>query len=381
MKQVRHRRFLAVSLVLVLAMGSTGITQARVASAGAPVKIGLVILSGPVGANEQHMMQGFDLAIQDIQKAGGLLKHHSIQLVRCEDQVNPDLSTACTRRLIEENHLKALFLDTASPDAAADSVITGRAHVIAFLPSQRDTALTQKGNKWLFRTGVSGAVEVQKVGPEVTKVLHPKTVGILAENNSFGLDEQSRFQTYFKNHGINVNYISTFAATQTDFSGELTKVKAANPDVLLMIGEANHGAIVSREAQQLGVTSTLVASSGMTSPDLLTLAHGAMDKQYAWSTFPFPQSKVAKKFFAEFQKKYGTTPSGIAAEAYTGMITMAAGINKAGTVTNPAKLRAALFNVSVVSPIGRVKFNKQGQNVNAAAQLWKVVNGTFTVAK
>jgi branched-chain amino acid transport system substrate-binding protein len=359
----------ALSLVALAACGSSGGSSAG--GSKAP-QVGVVILSGPVGANEDHMKVGFTLAQADITKAGG----PKISLVMCEDQVNVDQSTACTRKLTSQDGLKAVILDTASPDALADSAITGHAGVVALLPSQRDTILTAKGTKNLFRTGISGAVEVTRVTPEIVQDLKPKSIGILAENNSFGQDEDTRFTAAFKNAGVQVVYSSTFDATQTDFSPELTKVKAANPDVLLMIGEANHGALISQQAKTLGLTSKLVASSGMTSPDLITLAKGAMNGQYAWSTLPI-SSATAKDFTAKFQAKYHVQPDSISAEAYTALRTLATAIQQAGGADDPAKLSAALAKVSWNSPIGQVKFDSQGQNVNAVTELQQVSGGSF----
>ena len=364
----------AAALLAAVACGSgnqTGTGVGAGAGAGDTVQVGLVILSGPVGANEDHMKQGFEIAKQDIAADGG----PKIDLVTCEDQVNVDQSTACTRKLISQNGLNAVILDTASPAALADAAITGRSGVVALLPSQRDTALTEQGTKNLFRTGISGAVEVEKVTPEITKSLKPKTVGILAENNSFGQDELERFTSAFKSSGVPVVYSASFDATQTDFSPELTKVKSAAPDVLVMIGEANHGALIAQQAKTIGVPSKLVASSGMTSPDLLTLSKGAMDGHYAWSTLPMATG-ASQDFAKKFQDKYGEAPSSISAEAYTALRTLVTAIQKAGT-QDPDKLAEALSKVSWDSPIGTVKFDDKGQNVNAAGELQLVKGDTF----
>lgn len=374
----RYGALLAGVVVGISACGGT--TSNTPTSSKEPVKIGLVVLSGPVGANEVHMLQGFNLAIKDINASGGIFAGRTIDLVQCEDQVNPTLSTECTRKLIDQDGLKVLFLDTASPDAMADQAITGKDGAVAVLASQRDTPLTEQGNQYLFRTGISGKVEVAKVEPQIVADLKPKTVGILTENNSFGLDEQQRFVSTFQKDGVNVVYQGTFAATQTDFTAELTKAKSANPDVLVMIGEANHGGLISRQAKQIGLTSKLVASSGMTSPDLLTLSQGAMEGQYAESTLPLPTAGTVKALYDEFQAQYNQAPSGIAAEAYTAMRVLAKAINSAGTSTDASKVRTAMTTTTFDSPIGQVHFDSTGQNINAVAQLWVVRNGSFTAA-
>ena len=361
----------AICALSAAACSSSASGSGGPAKKGDTVKVGLVILSGPVGANEDHMKEGFAIAQSDIVAAGG----PTIKLVSCEDQVNVDQSTACTRKLISQDGLKVVILDTASPDALADSAITGKSGVVALLPSQRDTILTTQGTKNLFRTGISGAVEVSKAAPQILSVLKPKTVGILAENNSFGQDELKRFTAAFQAAGVKVTYSSSFDATQTDFSPELAKVKAADPDVLVMIGEANHGGLISQQAKTIGLRAKLVASSGMTSPDLITLSEGAMNGQYAWSTLPIA-SPTAKDFATKFQAKYHQAPSSISAEAYTALRTLAMAIEKAGTA-NPDKLASAMSAVVWDSPIGVVKFDKTGQNVNAQTELQVVDGNTF----
>jgi branched-chain amino acid transport system substrate-binding protein len=332
-------------------------------------RVGLVILSGPVGANESHMRQGFAIAQADIARAGG----PSLQLVTCEDQVDVDQSTACTRKLTSEDGLKAVILDTASPAALADSAVTARSGVVAMLPSQRDTQLTEQGNRLLFRTGISGAVEVEKVAPQVIQQLRPQRVGILAENNSFGQDELKRFTRAFDDANVDVAYSASFEAKQTDFSAELAKAKAAGIDLLLMIGEANHGALISQQAKSLGLSAKLLASSGMTSLDLLKLSRGAMNGQYAWSTLP-QSGAGSTDFFREFRAKYGEDPSSISAEAYTALRTFAMAVKRAGGADDPNKLADAMRGTTLDSPIGTVKFDDKGQNTNAQTEL-QVVRG------
>lgn len=370
----------AVAVVSLAACGSSNSSGASSGGgsggvkAGQTVQVGLVILSGPVGANEDHMKQGFTIAQADITKAGG----PTIDLVTCEDQVKVDQSTACTRKLTSQSGLKTVILDTASPDALADSAITGRSGAVALLPSQRDTILTNQGTKNLFRTGISGEVEVNKVSPQILQTLKPKSIGILAENNSFGQDELKRFTDSFKAANVPIVYSASFDAAQTDFSPEVTKAKAADPDVLVMIGEANQGALISQQAKTQGLRSKLIASSGMTSPDLLKLSKGAMDGQYAWSTLPIA-APSSKDFAAAFQKQFGEAPSSISAEAYTALRTLAMAIQQAG-VDNPDKLAAALSKVTWDSPIGTVKFDDKGQNVNAATELQSVSGTSFQPA-
>jgi branched-chain amino acid transport system substrate-binding protein len=354
--------------------GSTTTSSSSGGSTSAPAsaKVGLVILSGPVGANEDHMMQGFTIAQSDIERAGG----PRLELVRCEDQVDVDQSTACTRKLTSEEGLKAVILDTASPAALADSAVTARAGVVSMMPSQRDTELTEQGNRMLFRTGISGAVEVEKVAPQIIDQLRPARVGILAENNSFGQDELERFTSAFDDKGVDVAYSASFDADQTDFSAELAKAKSADVDLLLMIGEANHGALISRQAKSLGLGAKLLASSGMTSLDLLDLSRGAMDGQYAWSTLPQASGSSAD-FFRAFRAKYGEDPSSISAEAYTALRTLATAVQRAGGVEDPDKLADAMRATSWDSPIGRVEFDDKGQNTNAGTELQVVRGNAF----
>ncbi|HEY4280958.1 MAG TPA: ABC transporter substrate-binding protein [Conexibacter sp.] len=351
--------------------GSTS-SSGQAAPSADSARVGLVILSGPVGANEDHMMQGFTIAQADIAREGG----PRLELVRCEDQVDVDQSTACTRKLTSEDGLKAVILDTASPAALADSAVTARSGVVAMMPSQRDTELTEQGNRLLFRTGISGAVEVEKVAPEIIQQLRPQKVGILAENNSFGQDELKRFTRAFQDASVDVPYSASFEADQTDFSAELAKAKSDGVDLLLMIGEANHGGLISQQAKSLGLSAKLLASSGMTSRDLLDLSRGAMDGQYAWSTLP-QAGGGSQEFFREFRAKYGQDPSSISAEAYTALRTLAMAVQRAGGADDANKLAGAMRATSWDSPIGAVKFDDKGQNTNAETELQVVRGNAF----
>jgi ABC-type branched-subunit amino acid transport system substrate-binding protein len=358
------------------ATGSTsagGTSSASAASSGA-VQVGLVILSGPIGDNEINMEQGFTLAEKDI-ASEKILGGRTISTNICEDNVEPSLGSACTRKLLNDGY-KVMILDEASPEALADQAITERAGVIDILPSQR--GVPAGDGKLAFSTGVSGSIEVSDVAPQIKSALKPKTVGLLAEDNDFGAAEDQEFKSYFAANGIQVTYNSTFATTATDFSSQLSNISAAHPDVLIMIGEANQGIAAVKQAKAMGLSSKIVLSSGMTSPALITGAGSALNGDYAWSTLPFPEGATGSQFYSEYDAAYHTTPpSAISGEAYTAMMTIARAMAAAKSTTDVSAIQSALNSITFPSPTGTVKFNSSGQNVGASTQLWTVENGKF----
>lgn len=387
-RQRRHGTMAALTAMAVAlvaaACGSSASTSAAgtsgsaaQAAASGTVQAGLVILSGPVGDNETSMMQGFTLANKTI-VAQKILGGRSISLNKCQDNVNPSLAAQCAHKLLN-NGYKMMILDEASPEAVVTQQITERAGVIDVLPSQR--GIPAGDGHLAFSTGVSGSIEVNDVAPQIVSSLKPKTIGLLAEDNNFGLAEDTLFKQYFAAHGVNVVYNSTFATSQTDFTSALTTVASAKPDALVMIGEANQGVAAAKDAQALGLKTPLIMSSGMTGPALLQGAQGAMENNYAWTTLPFPTSQAGTAFFKAYDAAYHSTPPpAIAGEAYTALLTLAHAIAAAHSTTNVSAISKAMEHVSFDSPTGPVHFNAQGQNTGASTQLWVVKNGQYTVA-
>lgn len=369
-------------LLVLVACGASGNSTAQKDTS--PVNLGVVILSAAAKPNEDAMMQGMKLAVKQLNAKGGVLGGRQLQLDFCEDELKPDLSTSCTNKLLAKNY-KVIILDTASGLAMADQRLTGDAKVVAILPSQQDDALTQQGNRYLFRVGLSGAALAKSLVPQIVNTIKPTKVALFVKQDPSGPNFVENFTREFKNTNASIVYSGSFSTSQTDFSSDLAKIEASGAEVVVPLGETAQGIIMARQIKQFGYKFKFIASGGMTSDALIQQTQGAMENQYAVATSPpvgGPDFPEWDPFLKAFQTEYsGARPAQVAIEAYSSVLAVAKGLNAAGTISDAAKIRDAMSKVNFMGPTNTIQFDSTGNNSHASVFLLKVQNGQYVLAK
>lgn len=376
----RRRRFVLgiVSLTAAVALAACS-TPADTGGTGEAesIKVGYITLSGPAAASGVEVQKGINLAVAEFNAKGG----PQAEAVLCEDNADLNASTACTQKLVTQEGIQYLLIDTSSANALADVEIAKRNDVVTMIAGPRDIALTQGDNPLLVRVNVNAVVEGQGVANQISDVLSPKKVAYIATDNPYGQQEVKTMKETFADAKIDSVYETFFPATQTDFASQVAAVKDSGADLLIMLGQVNQAAIIAKQIQSAGLDINLAAASGAWTPDLVKLAEGAMDGQYGWTTFPNGDDEVSKDFRAAYAAEYKGVATSLAAEAYTGMKVLLEAIDTADSRSSE-DVGAALRATSLETPIGTIKFDKSGQNVNAAVELQQVQSdGSFAPAK
>ena len=139
----------------------------------------------------------------------------------------------------------------------------------------------------------------------------------------------------------------TFADKDTDFSAQLTKIQAANPDVIAVAGLYQEGALIAKKAREMGMNQPIIGNNGFNSPEYIKQAGAAADGTMVATPWnPERQSEKAQNFRKAFVAKYGHEPDQFAAQAYDAMYIIHEAVEKSGTTTNRKKFRDALAQIT-----------------------------------
>ncbi|MFN2165275.1 MAG: ABC transporter substrate-binding protein, partial [Anaerolineae bacterium] len=179
--------------------------------------------------------------------------------------------------------------------------------------------------------------------------------------------------------GLEVVATETFAKGDTDFSAQLTKIKALEPQALLVSALAEEAANIMIQARQLGLDVPIIGGNGFNSPKLAEIAGPAAEGAIsgaAWNIGnPDPENQ---KFVEAYRAEYGSDPDQFAAQAYTAAWLMATAIKNAGS-TDPAAIRDALAAIrDFPSPLGNYSFDENRNPVHTPVVLI-VQEGQFAV--
>jgi branched-chain amino acid transport system substrate-binding protein len=328
------------------------------ASAIAQVKIGfMATLSGPAAALGQDQYDGFMLGVEHM---GGRLGGATIEVIREDDQLKPDLGVQTIRKFLEKDQVDIVtgitfsnvMMAIAKP--LADSGVT-------FISSNAGPAplAGAQCSANFFWTSWQNDNQAEAMGQYANDKGY-KNVYMMAPNYQSGKDQLEGFKRMFKGNVVGEVYTQL---NQPDYTAEIAQMMAAKPDALYVFYPGGMGINFIKQMRQagaLGKVPLLSASTtdGTTLPALKEVALGVVAGTFWGPDFNNP---VSQKFVADFRKKHNRIPSQYAAQAYDSALLLDAALRKTGGKANDRKaLQAAIRTADFKSLRGSFKFNKNG---------------------
>jgi branched-chain amino acid transport system substrate-binding protein len=317
------------------------------------IKIGQVAaLSGPSAQSGEAMTRGLKIAIDEINAKGGLLKGRKLELIQRDDESNPPKGLIAARELIFKEKVAAFFGGLDTPVSLAIVPLANKEKVPFIGIWAAGTNITQNGAKpnYVFRvSAVDALVDVRLL--KHAEKLGAKKAGLILINNPWGESNEKGLKAAAQeNKGITIVGSEKFENNDVDLVPQLTRLKEAGADVLILVGNAAPGAQVMKSRDRMGWKVPVVSHWGISGGRFPELAGPSAGDAHFVQTYSFfgDQSAVGKKVIAELQKKYPEikgpadifSPVGTA-NAYDAMHLLAMAIEKAGSTDGEA-VRIAL---------------------------------------
>lgn len=369
-------------LALALVLGG-----AAAQAADSEIVIGAVYpLSGGVSYDGQTVLNGAKVALDEINRAGGVLGKH-IKLVAEDGACNPGQSVAAAEKLIAKDHVVGILgaLCSSATGAVSETV---KKHGLPLI-SGVSTAerLTESGNPWFFRATTTTSLNGASLGKALMDISHAKRIAFIVTSDDWGRSAVKAYGDAFKALGAEIVATEYFDRNDTDFTEHLTKIRAAKPDAIFSVGGFQNAGNVTTQARQLGLSVPILGEGAFCSATWAKLVGGFTDKVTGIIEWvPEIDTKLNKTFMDEYQATFKEPPTKFSAAGYNTMQIIAAAIARAGT-TEPETLRKALAETDYQSLMGRYRFDSKGQAYGFEVYLvaWKdghsVVEKTVEIAK
>lgn len=310
----------AIAALLAWAMGRAD---------SAEIKIGVAeALTGNAAQYGVPIRRGFELAAAEINATGGV-NGQKLDLVIEDEQGKKEEAINVFKKLIFQDKVLMLFGPTLSNSAQASDPVAQAAKIVVFGTSNTADGITSIGN-YVFRNSVTEA----DILPVTLKVASQKTglkkVAVLYGNDDiFTKSGYDNFVKALQALKIAVTNTETFAKGDVDFKPQLTKIKSANPDAVVLSALVAEGAPIMVQARQLAIPQPFIGGNGMNSPRLFELAKGSSDNLWVGSPWSVENpAKENKRFIAAYQKAYSALPDQFAAQAYDAMHIVAQALKK-----------------------------------------------------
>ena len=375
-----RRRFGATLACLLAAPGF--LLLAHTASAQEPVQLGSIeILSGPNAAYGTAIKSGLELALGEVNKQG-VLGGRKIVLTVEDSAANKDQAINAARKLIGRDKVVAIIGPTLSNEMFAVGPVANERHIPILGTSTTATGITAIGD-YVFRTSLPES-DVIPVTLAKAKSRGVKTIALMyANDDAFSKSGFDVMKAAAEKAGLQILDIESFGQKDSDFSAQLTKIKALKPDAIGIsaLVEPVSGVLLAARQLGFGPETLFIGGNGANSPKLGEIAGKAADGLIVGSPwFIGKQTPENQAFVAGFHKAYDKDPDQFAAQAYDAMKIMAAAIDRAGA-DDPAKIHDALLKTSYDGVMGPFSFTPGRDPASTAGVVVLVMqDGRFTIA-
>jgi branched-chain amino acid transport system substrate-binding protein len=325
------------------------------AAAQQPVKVGaLLSLSGPFASPSKDMQDGMELALEHRGKqAGG----RPIELLVRDDQGKPEIAVETANKLIRGD--KVEFVTGAGLSNITMAVYRPVTSSETFLIGSNGGPAPIAGkdcSPFFFSASWQNDQNAEVMGDYLTK-RGVSDVVILAPNYQAGKDLLAGFKRTFKGKIIDEVYTPL---SQTDFSAEISRVKAAAPKAVFVFYPGAWGVQWIKQYSQAGLNKNIPLYSAFTLDEVSIRAIGdASVGMFAAAHWVSDlKNPVNEKFVKEFQAKFGRAASAYAAQGYDSIQVIAAAVdNLKGDLSDKKKTEAALKLAKFDSVRGSFSFN------------------------
>jgi branched-chain amino acid transport system substrate-binding protein len=344
---------------------------------GATIPVGeYASLTGKEAAFGQSSHKGTELAVQDINDAGGVLGK-KIQLITEDTQSKQGEAGTGVRKLISRDKVVAVLGEVASGRSLEGASVCQPNKIPMISPSSTNPKVTQFGD-YIFRVCFDDVFQgkiLAKFGRTNLKLNNVAVMSDATAPYSQGL--ATYFTQHFTGAGGKIVAEQKYNGGDKDFRAQLTAIKAENPDGIFLPGYYTDVGLIVSQARQLGITVPIFGGDGWEAPQLIEIGGDALKNTY-YSTHFYYESNDPKvqEFVKKYKAKYGEVPDAMAALGYDSAMVLADAMKRAGT-TDSAKLRDAIAATKDFPGVTGKTTIDENRNASKPAVILTVENGKF----
>lgn len=372
------KKFTLMLLGLSLLITACGGDKEAKTKESETIKIGATApLTGPVAIYGVTATNGSKLAMEEINKNGGILGKQ-VEFVVLDSKGDATEAITAYNRLVDEG-IVAFIGDAPSKPTLAIAEVAAQDNMPMITPTATQFNITEAGAN-VFRVCFTDPYQGVILANLAKNKLGANTVAILVNNSSDYSDGVTEaFVKEADKLGLKVVAKEGYAEGDKDFRAQLTKIASANPDVLLIPDYYEQAALISTQAREVGVKSTLIGPDGWdgVAKALDPSSYGAIENSYFTNHYSVEdKNEKVQNFLKAYKAKYNEEPSSFAALSYDAAYLMKDAIEKAGSTDKEAIIKA-LKGIEFDGVTGHLKFDEKNNPVKAVTVL-KIVNGKYT---
>jgi len=335
-----------------------------------PIVIGVSTpKTGPLATASEWERWGVDLALEEINAAGGLLGR-KVEVMVLDNKCNPSEGVNVANKLVEAKVVAIEGAHCSSPHLATMKIIAEAKipMVTGIASNPQITELAGPGrNEYAFRISPGDAAMMEALGSYLGGKKLFKTVAIVSEDTDFGRGGADAFKAVAGKAGIEVVSGDFHAQGAPDFTSILTRLQQRRPDGIATFQTSTDSINFLRQAMQMGLKIPYTGRIELGGRNVPIIEAGGMEKSIsAWTYNAEIDAPQNKAFVEKIMKRHDSKPYLQTWGGYDGMRVIFEGIKAAGS-TDGTKIKDAIKNLTFTNVMGKtVKFddhNSAGQFV------------------
>lgn len=298
---------------------------------------------------------GFEAAIEDINKAGGILGRKVVGIIR-DDLGAPPKSIQNMTELLDSENVAAVVGPANSGNALAWLHLPQQKKIPVVVPIATATDITTRYAKtpqnYLFRISMVDREQIALLVAYAVKASKSQKIAIIGDSTGYGQGGIKDTTEVLALHGVKPVAVEKFGPKDTDMTSQLAKIKAAGADVVIVYAIADGSAHVLRSMEKIGYLPTTLGTWGNLSSLMPRIAGQKLAEHIIIAASTTEDSNARTKSLGErVRKNFPTmTTFACAAQTYDSVMLLAAAMKKAGTIDGE-KVAAALETIDGVQGV------------------------------
>lgn len=349
------------------------------------IRIGLMCpLTGKWASEGQDMQQIVNLLVADVNKAGGI-NGRQVELVVEDDAGDPRTASLAAQKLVSAGVMAVIGTYGSAVTEASQNIIA-ESDIMQIATGSTSVRLTEKRLPLFFRTCPRDD-EQGRVASEVIASRGYKKVAILHDNSSYAKGLAEEAQKGLKAAGVPIVFYDALTPSERDYTAILTKLKAADPDLIFFTGYYPEAGMLLRQKTEMHWDVPMMGGDAANNTDLVKIAGKDAAKGYFFISPPSAHdfdTPEAKDFFSRYKAQYNSLPSSVwsvlAGDAFK---VITAALQSGVKPEAPAVAEYLKKNLKDYPGLtGKLGFNEKGDRIGDLYKVYEVTaDGSFVLKK
>jgi branched-chain amino acid transport system substrate-binding protein len=349
------------------------------AAAHADIRIALVgPLTGKEAALGEQMRRGAEMAVADVNAKGGVLGQKLILEIG-DDACDPKQAVAVANQMANK---KVVFVagHFCSGSSIPASEVYSEENILQITPASTNPLFTERGLKNVFRVCGRDDQQGAVAGEYIAKHFKNAKVAILHDRTAYGKGLADETKKTLNKLGKQEVMYEAITAGEKDYSALVSKLKAANIELIYLGGYHTEAGLIVRQARQQGLKAPLMAGDALITEEYWSIT-GPAGAGTLMTFSPDPTRNPGTKPVVDRFVKAGYRPEGYTLYTYGAIETWVQAVQKAGSpkAVDVAKVMKSGQKFNTV--LGSIGFDAKGDVTAPGYVVYEWQNGKYSYAK